>query len=121
MERQYSMFHGTSNCDNKKTAQWNSSGPSFHLKIDAVFNSCIISSFILQYMFFWEVGCRSLHLQIFTNCNCLSQWTYTGRICLITLYFQRQEITTIGKYRLTLNINSVGNYYVGLFLVYACE
>ena len=39
---------------------------------------------------------------------------------LITLYFQRQEIATIGKYRLTLNINSVGNYYVGLFLVYAC-
>ena len=54
------------------------------------------------------------------DCNCLSQWTYTGRICLITLYFQRQEIATIGKYRLTLNINSVGNYYVGLFLVYAC-
>ena len=52
-------------------------------------------------------------------CNCLSQWAYTGQICLIILYFQRQEIATIGKYRLSLNINAVVNYYVGLFLVYA--
>ena len=35
-------------------------------------------------------------------CNFLSQWVYTGRICLIMLYFQRQEIATIGKYRLSL-------------------
>ena len=46
------------------------------------------------------------------NCNCLSQWVYTERICLIMLYFQCQEIATIG-------INSVGNYYVDLLLVYA--
>ena len=52
--------------------------------------------------------------------NCLSQWAYTGRMCLIILYFQHQEIATIGKYRLSLNVNSVVNYYVGLFLVYAC-
>ena len=36
------------------------------------------------------------------NCNCLSQWVYTERICLIMLYFQCQEIATIGKYRLSL-------------------
>ena len=35
-------------------------------------------------------------------CNCLSQWAYTGGICLIILYFQRQEIATIGQYRLSL-------------------
>ena len=54
-----------------------------------------------------------------STCNCSSQWAYTGWICLIVLYFQHQEIATIGKYRLTLNISSVGNYYAGLFLVYA--
>ena len=53
-------------------------------------------------------------------CDCLSQLAYTGQICLIILYFQYQEIATVAKYRLSLNINSVGNYYVGLFLVYAC-
>ena len=35
-------------------------------------------------------------------CNWLSQWVYTRRICLIILYFQRQEIATISKYRLSL-------------------
>ena len=54
------------------------------------------------------------------KCNCLSQWTYTGRICLIILYFQRQEIAAIGKYRLSLNINSIVNYFVALFLMYPC-
>ena len=39
-------FHGTSNRNNSRTLQWNSSGLIFHLKIDAVFYSCIISSFI---------------------------------------------------------------------------
>ena len=34
IERQYSMFHGTSNRDDYRTVQWNSSRPSFHLKID---------------------------------------------------------------------------------------
>ena len=49
MECQYSTFHGTSNRDDYRTVQWNSSGPSFHLKIDAIFYSCIIS-FILRYV-----------------------------------------------------------------------
>ena len=31
MECQYSTFHGTSNRDDNRTVQWNSSGPSFHL------------------------------------------------------------------------------------------
>ena len=63
MERQYSTFHGTPNRDYNRTDQWNSSGPGFHLIIDAVFYSCI-SSFISQ-CFFWERCCRSLHLLIF--------------------------------------------------------
>ena len=54
MEHQYSTFHETSNKDDNRTAQWNSSGPGFYLKIDAVFYSCIISSFISRYMFLWE-------------------------------------------------------------------
>ena len=58
-------------------------------------------------------------MMIYSQCNYLSQVAYTRRICLIILYFQCQEITALGKYRITLNINSVGNYYVGLFLVYA--
>ena len=38
-----------------------------------------------------------------STCNCLSQWAYyTGRISLIILYFQRQEIATIGTYRRSL-------------------
>ena len=37
MERHYSTFHGTTNRDDYRIAQWNSSGPGFHLKIDAVF------------------------------------------------------------------------------------
>ena len=49
MECQYSTFHETSNRDDNRTVQWNSSGPSFHLKIDAIFYSCIIS-FILRYV-----------------------------------------------------------------------
>ena len=52
MERHYSTFRGTSNRDDNRTAQRNSSEAGFHLKIDAVFYSCIISSFILRYMFF---------------------------------------------------------------------
>ena len=32
----------------------------------------------------------------------LTQWVYTGRIALIMLYFQHQEIGKIGKYRLSL-------------------
>ena len=54
MEHQYSTFHETSNKDDNRTAQWNSSVPGFYLKIDATFYSCIISSFILRYMFLWE-------------------------------------------------------------------
>ena len=53
MELQYGMFHGMSNRDSSRTAQWNSSGRGFHLKIDAIFYSCIIS-FILRYMFLWN-------------------------------------------------------------------
>ena len=45
-ERQCSTFDETSNKDDNRTAHWNSSGPGFYLKIDAVFYSCIISSFI---------------------------------------------------------------------------
>ena len=44
----------------------------------------------------------------------LGKFTWLNRI------FQRQEIFTIGKYRLSLNVNSVVNYYIGLFLVYSC-
>ena len=43
LEHQYSTFHGMPNRDNNGTAQWNSSEPGFHLKIDAAFYSCIIS------------------------------------------------------------------------------
>ena len=32
-EHHFSMLHGTSNRDDYRTVQWNSSGPSFHLKI----------------------------------------------------------------------------------------
>ena len=55
----------------------------------------------------WFSICRhlvrnsSLRL-IYCKYNCLSQWLYTGRIFLIMLYFQRQEIAIIGKYRLSL-------------------
>ena len=41
MERQYSMFYGTSNWDDYRTVRWNPSGPNFHLKIDGFFNSYI--------------------------------------------------------------------------------
>ena len=39
MEHQYSTFHETSNKDDNRTAQWNSSVPGFYLKIDAAFYS----------------------------------------------------------------------------------
>ena len=41
MEHQYSTFHGTSNRDNYRTVQWNSSEPGLHLKNDVSFYSCI--------------------------------------------------------------------------------
>ena len=41
MERQYSTFHGTSDRDNYRTGQWNSSRLCFHLEIDDFFYSCI--------------------------------------------------------------------------------
>ena len=41
MERKHSTFHGTSNKDDYRTAQWNSWGPCFHLEIDDVFYLCI--------------------------------------------------------------------------------
>ena len=47
MERQYSMFHGMSNRDDNGTGQ----RPSFHLKIDAVLYSCIMSFYDI--CFFW--------------------------------------------------------------------
>ena len=65
-------------------------------------------------------NCILLSEKCHAGCNCLSQWAYTGQIYLIILYFQHQEIASIGKYRFSLNIISVGNYFVGLFLVYAC-
>ena len=49
------------------------------------------------------------------NCNCLSQWVYTERICLIMLYFQCQEIATIGKYRLSLKLVSAIFYQIFTF------
>ena len=41
MECQYSLFHGMSNRNTYRILQWNSSGPIFHLKIDAIFYLCI--------------------------------------------------------------------------------
>ena len=41
MDRQYSTFHGTSNRGGYRIVQWNSSGPSLNLKIDAFFYLCI--------------------------------------------------------------------------------
>ena len=41
MEHQYSTFHGTSNREDYRIVQWNSSGPGFHLKIDPFFDLCI--------------------------------------------------------------------------------
>ena len=53
MEPQTGTLHGTPNRDDSRAAQWNSLGPGFHLKIDAIFYSCI--SFILRCFFGNEV------------------------------------------------------------------
>ena len=73
MELQYGMFHGMSNRDSSRTAQWNSSGRSFHLKIDAIFYSCIIS-FILRYMFLWN--------------EVVEDYIYRSSLTVLLLHFQ---------------------------------
>ena len=67
MEHQYSTFHGTSNRDNYRTVHWSSSGPGFHLKIDALFIHVQIMG--LDLILYWKT--RNYQKIIFLNLKVL--------------------------------------------------
>ena len=93
MERQYSTFDGTSNRDDYRTVQWNSSGLCFHVKIDVFFIHVYIMG--LDLILYWKTcNCRKvilLNLKMLF-CACDVFFCYHKRHIIIQNLFLKLSI-----------------------------